>query len=540
MPTFDILPVLRALLPRYPPCHALHRLVAKSASRLPALSGVDRKGHVTKAEALLADRKAHASGVITDGDMMSQDDVTMMSGLGQEPSSSSSPVFPPSCQTPHTTAVYVHSSFAYVHDDWGPAIPPPSACHQSRRPPRELADLFLFSPRSKLEEDSEMKGSSSSFFSASPLFDTFSSSPFFRRDGDSSRRGGGDGGVDDRSWRDKGEEEISGYGVGGGGGGGYASFSPFSFERSTTNRMVAGGCHQVRRRNQHRKVRRGEKRSKQRRQRHSQDGELDEEEEEGEKEGCASQHKTRVWWGRIPALRSLFQLVEAATWIGHRNTHLLHKQQLEDLWFGLLALVIEAQQSFPQLTSDRNGSVTKRPIEDQGIQPGRGDASPYVRDKGRISSGGEDRSKKDQTSASSSSSASSSFAASLTPRGTTTGRMISEREKEGGRGRSERDFPRSGDEDKRKERKPAGGERTLRGLVYELVLSELLSAILHAGVMTISSLPETLKRITQTHRHAQLAVLKRPLVSRLLKASSSVYPFTYIHLCIVFRGVSWV
>ncbi|KEP60260.1 UNVERIFIED_CONTAM: hypothetical protein HHA_289520 [Hammondia hammondi] len=160
------------------------------------------------------------------------------------------------------------------------------------------------------------------------------------------------------------------------------------------------------------------------------------------------------WWSDMEEVGSLFELVETANWVGSRNAHLLQKQQLEDLWFGLLTLVVHAQQAFPQLLNS--------------------------------------------TSSASASDASGSVA---TPQ--SVSEAVERRAERGGEGAGR-------GKDHRK-----GARKTLRGLLYELVLSELLSAILHAGVMTIASLPETLKRITKTHRHIQLAVFKRPLASML-------------------------
>ncbi|KYK69543.1 hypothetical protein TGPRC2_289520B, partial [Toxoplasma gondii TgCatPRC2] len=160
------------------------------------------------------------------------------------------------------------------------------------------------------------------------------------------------------------------------------------------------------------------------------------------------------WWSDMEDVGSLFELVETANWVSSRNAHLLQKQQLEDLWFGLLTLVVHAQQAFPQLLNSTSSASSS-------------DASGSVSTLQGVSEAVERRAERGGAGA--------------------------------GRGK-----------DRRK-----GMRKTLRGLLYELVLSELLSAILHAGVMTIASLPETLKRITKTHRHIQLAVFKRPLASML-------------------------
>lgn len=406
---------------------------------------------------------------------------------------------------------------------------PSSFTHQQpfpgrRRPPRELLDLFLFDSATRTRKEGGEEGddevSLRSFASSSLLH---ASAPH-RRWGDSGDHPFEDGGARFVYERDR------------EGGSAFSSSYACSDRKSlTTTRGEQGYLPPMGRR---RRSYGSEKKKKKRNQRHAygggedkrDDDETENEEERGGDESSSAMTRSagreagavaggegrrRIWWSDIPVLHSLFQLVEAATWIGHRNTHLLHKQQLEDLWFGLLALVVEAQQSFPQLTSschsrqEASGLRKERDIAHEGVvseeidlQRRDGDASLHVQDvedKRSLGGEGEDRFK---------------------IRGETE--AVKARSKEG----QERDLLRrevghDDDEDKkekerRRERTRGGssGERTLRGLVYELVLSELLSAILHAGVMTISSLPETLKRITQTHRHAQLAVLKRPLVSR--------------------------
>ncbi|PHJ18172.1 transmembrane [Cystoisospora suis] len=547
VPTFNILPILRALLPRYPSSHALHRLVvaAHSSSHLLSLSSSyaphSPQSIHSKKKTLKEGRLQYRGpgGLRGDASLVSQEDYLSVpashlpqlknEALGSSFSSSSSPMFPASCQTPHTTAVYVHSSFAYVHDDWGPGVggglvssPPPFTHHQpfsGRRPPRELLDLFLFNSDKTHKEGGEEEDEVSvrSFASSS-----LAHAPPHCRWGDSGEHLG-DGGTGSVYGKDR-----------EGGSSSYACNDKKSFTTRGEEYLSTG-----RRRRYY-----GSKKKRNQHHVYGEEEEGDEDDENGNEEergdeisssmmtssgegevGAAGgrgrrPRKRHIWWSDIPVLHSLFQLVEAATWIGHRNTHLLHKQQLEDLWFGLLALVVQAQQSFPQLTSSgpsrqeasslqkeremaREGVVSEEKTDLQrkdGKQ--QRDVSLYVDDVKKRSLGGEGGEERLKISGE-------------------KREEVNERTKEGKeRDVLRRDVDRHEDdgekrEKERRERGGSSGERTLRGLVYELVLSELLSAILHAGVMTISSLPETLKRITQTHRHAQLAVLKRPLASML-------------------------
>ncbi|PFH32110.1 hypothetical protein BESB_020510 [Besnoitia besnoiti] len=355
VPSFDILPILRVLLPRYPPSHPIHSLAAGAATddetRRPEACfpfashaksrGGDRPAAGGRPGGRLTGRRESASSasglrappLVGDGDGRG----AALAGL-------------PGARAPR-------ASWAASRER-GPLTGAEDASGVGGRPPEELSDLlFPFCPQR-------------------------------RRDGEARREEPSRDRTDDGGGLPRGERE----------GAERPGSCAFADSRSNGSCLASGLA-------------------------------FDEEAPEGD---------TR--WAGIAEVASLFQLVQIASWVGRRNAHLLHKQQLEDLWFCLLALVVRAQQAFPQLPQASAASPATAEASRAGSSPGRDAAA---------------------------------------------------------RGGSKRE------------------RKTLRGLVYELVLSELLSCILHAGVMAISSLPETVKRITKTHRHAQLAVFKRPLASML-------------------------